>query len=96
MNLWPFGRESKQDKQHREIIMKLSEIKALITSASGRSSEAFAEIGKKIADLQKQIDDLIAGVGDPEITDETFLADLNKLKENTDALADIVPGAPTP
>lgn len=76
--------------------MKLSEIKAQIAASAARSTEAFAELGKRISDLQKQIDDLIAGAGDPDVTDEAFLADLNTLKANTDALADIVPNPPSP
>lgn len=76
--------------------MKLSEIKAQVKEAANQNKEAFAEVGQKIADLQKQIEDLIAGVGDPEVTDAEFLADLNTLKTNAQALADIVPNAPTP
>lgn len=82
--------------QTKVILMKLSEIKNQIAAAATRSTEAFAELGSRIADLQKQIDDLIAGAGDPDVTDEAFLASLNTLKTNTDALADIVPNVPPP
>lgn len=78
------------------IIMKLSEIKAQVKAAAAQSAEAFQELGTKIGDLQKQIDDLIAGAADPDVTDEAFLADLNTLKTNAQQLADIVPGSPTP
>lgn len=80
----------------KDIIMKLSEVKSQIAAASARSTEAFQELGTRIADLQKQIDDLIAGAGDPDITDEAFLADLQKLKTNTDQLADIIPDTAPP
>lgn len=71
--------------------MKLSEVKTIINQSSGQTKEALGEIGTKIADLQKQIDDLIAGNGDPEITDEVFLTNLNQLKTDAAALAAIVP-----
>lgn len=70
------------------------EIKAQVAAAAARSTEAFAELGTRIADLQKQIDELIAGATDPDVTDEAFLANLQTLKTNTDALADIVPTPP--
>lgn len=76
--------------------MKLSEVKAVVASAAKANVEAFSEIGTKIADLNQQIADLLAGVGDPEVTDEQFLADLNTLATTGKALADIVPGTPTP
>lgn len=75
-------------------IMKLSEIKAQIAASAAKSTEAFTELGARILALQKQIDDLIAGAGDPDVTDEAFLADLNTLKVNAEALADIVPNTP--
>jgi hypothetical protein len=78
-------------KVGEQILMKLSEIKKLVADAAGKSSEAFAEIGTRLADMQKQIDELIAGNADPDVTDEAFTADLAKLKTTTDALADIVP-----
>lgn len=74
-----------------EIHMLLSEIKTQIAQAAAKSTEAFAELGTRIGALQQQIDDLIAGASDPNVTDETFLADLQTLKTNTDQLADIVP-----
>jgi HalX domain-containing protein len=88
----------KDDLQRRikRMAKKLSEIKADVAAAAARSTEAFAEIGKRIADLQKQIDDLISGVSDPEITDEAFLTNLQTLKGNVDSLADIVPNPTEP
>lgn len=76
------------------ILMKLSEIKAAIAEAAAKNQEAFSEISSKVSAMQAQIDELIAGASDPEITDETFLANLTSLKTNAQALADIVPNAP--
>lgn len=75
--------------------MKLSEVKAAVAASAAKSTEAFAELGTRIGDLQKQIDDLIAGNSDPDVTDESFLANLNTLKTNVDQLAEIVPNAPS-
>lgn len=77
--------------------MKLSQIKADIAAASKQSKEAFAELGSKVASLQKQVDDLIAGASDPDVTDQQFLDDLTTLKTNVAQLADLVPNtAPEP
>lgn len=81
---------------NKDILMKLTEVKAQIAAAAARSTEAFAEISNKITTMQTQIDDLIAGATDPDVTDEAFLANLQALKTTTDQLADIVPEAPTP
>ncbi len=83
-------------KMEERLNMKLSEIKTAVALAAKQSTEAFGELSTKIVDLQKQIDDLIAGVGDPEVTDEAFLADLNTVKTNLQQLADIVPNQPPP
>lgn len=80
----------------KEHTMKLSEIKAAVAASAKQSTEAFAELGGKIADLQKQVDDLIAGAQDPDVTDEAFLSDLNTLKSNVAQLADIVPNPEPP
>lgn len=82
------------DETEKRILMKLSEIKAAVATAAGQSTEAFNELSGRIGELQKQIDDLIAGVSDPEVTDESFAADLETLKVNTQALADIVKTTP--
>lgn len=79
-----------------DITMKLSEIRQAISTASKQNKEALAELGTKIADLNAQIAELIANASDPEVTDEQFLTDLNSLREDAQALADIVPGSPTP
>lgn len=84
------------EQRRKFIIMKLSEIKEAVKTAALQNKEAFSEIGAKIADMQKQIDDLISGVSDPEVTDAEFIADLNSLKTDAKALADIVPGTPAP
>ncbi len=81
---------------NHDILMKLAEIKAQIAAAAAKSTEAFAEISTKITAMQTQIDELIAGASDPDVTDEAFLADLQNLKTTTDQLADIVPNVPTP
>lgn len=76
------------------ILMKLSEIKAAIAEAAAKNQEAFTEISAKVGAMQAQIDALIAGASDPEITDEAFLASLTSLKGTAQQLADIVPNAP--
>ncbi len=79
---------------NHELLMKLNEVKAQIAAATAASTEAFQEISAKLTAMQTQIDDLIAGASDPEVTDEAFLADLQKLKQTTEQLKDIVPNAP--
>lgn len=81
-------------KLETNLTMKLSEIKTAIAEAAANSREAFAELATKIADLQKQIDDLIAGNSDPDVTDEAFLADLQSLRTDAANLAAIVPNVP--
>jgi hypothetical protein len=82
--------------QNQEVLMRLSEIKAAVAESAKQSSEAFAELGSKIADLQKQVDDLIAGAQDPDVSDPDFLNDLNTLKTNVAELAAIVPNPTEP
>ena len=76
--------------------IKLSEVKAQVAEFRKNNKEALAEIGTQIADLNKKIEELIAGVGDPTVTDEAFETDLRELGVDSKALADIVPGTPTP
>lgn len=76
--------------------IKVSEIKAAVAAVAKQNKEALAELGTKIADLNKQIEDLLAGNSDPDVTDEAFEADLKQLQTDAQALADIVPGTPTP
>lgn len=83
-------------EMEERIMITVSQIKAAVAAAKQSNREAFTEIGTKIADLNKQITDLIAGVGDPEVTDEAFERDLKDLQTDAKALADIVPGSPTP
>lgn len=78
------------------VIMKLSEIKAAVAAASAKSTEAFSELSAKIAALQTQVEELIAGASDPDVTDEAFLADLTNLQGNINQLAEIVPNEPAP
>lgn len=101
-------REDREQRKHENVILrrlaemennlmiKVSEVKAAVAQFKTQNREALAEIGTKIADLNKQIADLIAGVGDPEVTDEVFEQDLRDLAADAKALADIVPGTPTP
>jgi hypothetical protein len=84
-----------QDLQ-KKLLMKFSELKTQMAALAARSTEAFAELGTKIAALQTQIDELVAGATDPEVTDEVFNADLATLKTNIDLLADIVPASTPP
>lgn len=81
-------------KKLEGIDMKLSEVKAEIAGVRAQATEAFGEVSTRLSDMQKKIDDLIAGSSDPDVTDEAFLADLNALKTDVKQLADIVPNAP--
>lgn len=83
-------------EMENRLMIKVSEIKTAVAAARQANREAFTELGTKIADLNKQIADLIAGVGDPEVSDEQFEQDLKDLAVDAKALADIVPGSPTP
>lgn len=83
-------------KMEDRLNMKLSEIKAAVAKAAAQSKEAFGEISKRLTDLQKQIDDLIAGQSDPEVTDEQFAKDLADLQADVKSLADIVPNPENP
>ena len=85
-----------QAKLKEKIMVTISQIKAAVAEAKKANREAFTEIGTKIADLNKQIADLISGARDPEVTDEAFEQDLKDLQTDAKALADIVPGSPTP
>jgi hypothetical protein len=78
----------------KTILMKLSEIKAAVAAAAAKNTEAFSEISAKITAMQTQIDELIAGNSDPDVTDEAFLAQLQALSTSAAQLADIVPAAP--
>lgn len=81
------------NKLEKKIVMKLSDVKKAIKAAAADSVEAFDELKKRLDDQQKQIEDLIAGQSDPEVSDEDFLADLQKLSDNNKALAEIVPNS---
>lgn len=89
---------TKQDLQGLEehMTIRVSEVKAAIAEFKKNNAEALAELGTRIADLNKQIEDLIASNADPAVTDEVFEADLRELGESSKALAEIVPGTPTP
>lgn len=76
------------------IVMKLDEVKAVVAEAASNNKEAFSELSTKIADMQKQIDDLIAGAGNDDITDEVFLANLESLRASAASLAAIIPNVP--
>ncbi|HEX2900806.1 MAG TPA: hypothetical protein VHS96_13880 [Bacteroidia bacterium] len=76
--------------------MKLDQIKSAVTAAAKQNREAFTEIGTKIADLNKEIQDLKDAATNPDVTDEQFLADLASLQTDAQELANIVPGSPSP
>jgi hypothetical protein len=90
-----FATQHDLENLNQDLTMKLSEIKTAISTASRQQKEALTEIGTKIADLNNQIADLIAGASDPDVTDEAFLADLTSLQSDSQALADLVPGSVT-
>jgi len=81
----------RMEEMENNIMVKVSEIKAAVALAAKNNREAFGELGTRIADLQKQIADLIEANVDPSVTDETFEADLKALGVDAQALADIVP-----
>lgn len=87
--------KSDLNKLEENITMRLDQIKSTITAASKQTKEALAEIGTRIADLNAKIDELTQAATDPDVTDEQFLTDLNSLREDAQALADIVPGSPS-
>lgn len=76
--------------------MKISEVKAAVAKAAAENKEALGEVSKLVADLKKQIDDLVAGNSDPDVTDEQFSADLASLASDAASLAAIVPNPETP
>ena len=78
------------------LTMKLDQIKSAVAAAAKHNREAFTEIGTKIADLNKEIQDLKDAATNPDVPDEQFLADLDALQADAAALANIVPGSPTP
>lgn len=80
--------------QLKDIYMKLSEIKTQIAAAAKDSQEAFGELSNKIGDLQTKIDQLVLDASDPDVTDETFLANLTTVQTNARQLAEIVPNPP--
>lgn len=90
---------TKQDLENlnQDLTMKLSEVKVAVAAAAAEikknNREAFTELGARIADLNQQIADLVAGASDPEVSDTQFLQDLNDAKADAQALADIVPGS---
>ncbi len=76
--------------------IRLEQVKAAVALLAKQNKEALAELGTKIADLNKQIADLIEANANPSITDAAFEADLQSLLTDAKELADIVPGSPTP
>lgn len=84
---------TKQDLVNLEqnILMKLSQVKTIITEAAAKNVEAFAEIAALVALLNAQLATAIENAADPEVTDEAFLATLADLQGTATQLADIVP-----
>jgi hypothetical protein len=78
------------------IKMHFDQIKTLLVTAAANNAEAFSEISAKIGGLQAQIEELIAGNSNPDVTDAEFLAALESLKGSAQSLADLVPNPPVP
>lgn len=83
-------------KLERKLTMRLTEVKATIAAAAAKNREAFQELGTKIGELNAKIQELLDQASDPEITDETFLANLQEVKTTGEALAAIVPNSEPP
>lgn len=81
----PWNRESKQDKQHKEILMKLSELAASLANVDAKLTEASTEL---LAEIQRLKDAL----GDAEIPAEAETA-LAAITAKATALADVIPNA---
>lgn len=81
----PWNRESKTDKQHKEIIMKLSELAASLTTIDDKLTEASTEL---LAEIQRLKDAL--GDADIPAGAETALANITA---KATALADVIPNA---
>ena len=73
------------------INMKVSEIKAAVAEASKNATEAFGEISQLLADQKAKIEELIAGLSDPDVSDAEFAANLQNVSDINKKLADIVP-----
>ncbi len=87
--------KSDLNELEENLSMKLDLIKQAVAAAAKQNREAFTEIGTKIADLNKEIQDLKDAATNPDVTDEQFLADLTALQADAQALANIVPGSPS-
>jgi hypothetical protein len=73
---------------HNSIMAKLSDIKVQVAEAATKSNEALVEITRRL-------DELINGATDPNVTDEVFLANLETLRNNVAALANIADSTDT-
>lgn len=89
---------TKQDliELEESLVMKISEAKSVLLNASNKQKEAIQEIGRQVADLNVQIQELRDAAVDPNVTDEEFNQLVATLQTDAQALADIVPGSPTP
>ncbi len=86
---------TKQDliELEESLAMKISEAKSVLLNASNKQKEALQEIGKQVADLNVQIQELRDAAVDPNISDEEFNTLIATLQTDAQALADIVPGS---
>ncbi|HEX2900878.1 MAG TPA: hypothetical protein VHS96_14240 [Bacteroidia bacterium] len=89
---------TKQDliELEESITMKISDVKTALQTASRQQKEALAEIGTQIADLNVKIKELQDAAADPDVTDAEFNTLVTELQTDAAALANIVPGSPTP
>jgi len=87
MNLWPFGRESKQDKQHNELITILKQIMATLEERLAAIETALDEAGTELtAELAKLREQIASGTVTP-----AALETIGRLETKAKALADIMP-----
>lgn len=84
------------EKLEQTINMTKQEIIAAVAAANEDLTEALGEIGTKIADQQALITSLQEAVANLGIDDPEFIASLEQLTANAQALADIIPNDPPP
>lgn len=100
MNLWPFGRESKEEKRQQEIINKLNlmaqtqtELAAQLHANALQAEKIAAEQQKRFDDVTAQLDALKAQIDSGAITSDLQAA-AAELQTRLDALDATIPDAP--
>jgi BMFP domain-containing protein YqiC len=88
-----FGK--RKPSKHDQIMSKLSTLETQITEVLTNQREANAEIRAKLDSLNSRIAELEASLGDVDIPEAAQTA-LDAAKAESKALADIIPGSPTP